>query len=60
MGDTARLLRAFLAYPVRTGAIAPSSRFLAARMIEDMRLSEAGVVVELGPGTGAFTRAILP
>jgi phospholipid N-methyltransferase len=60
MRDGARLLRAFLASPVRTGAIAPSSRFLAARMVEDMRLSEAGVVVELGPGTGAFTRAILP
>lgn len=37
----------------------PSSRWLAQRMTEDVGLEEARLVVELGAGTGAFTRAIL-
>jgi phosphatidylethanolamine/phosphatidyl-N-methylethanolamine N-methyltransferase len=59
MNDTLRFLKAFLQRPVATGAIAPSSRSLAARMVADMGLRQARTVVELGPGTGAFTRAIL-
>jgi phosphatidylethanolamine/phosphatidyl-N-methylethanolamine N-methyltransferase len=59
MNNNLRFLRAFLRRPMTTGAIAPSSRSLAARMVEDMGLREARTVVELGPGTGCFTRAIL-
>ncbi|HWC60049.1 MAG TPA: methyltransferase domain-containing protein [Verrucomicrobiae bacterium] len=36
----------------------PSSPWLAERMVADVGLDRAKVVVELGPGTGAFTRAI--
>ena len=54
-----KFLTLFLQRPVCTGAVAPSSRWLAAQMVEGMKLEEAEVVVELGPGTGAFTGTIL-
>lgn len=56
--DHARFLSAFFKGPVRVGAIAPSSAWLADRMSEDMGLRDARTVIELGPGTGVFTRAI--
>lgn len=59
MSDALRLLRAFVERPFATGAIAPSSRQLAAEMVAGMGLRDALTVVEVGPGTGAFTRAIL-
>jgi len=57
--DHARLLGAFVKGPTTVGAIAPSSRWLADRMTENMGLPDARTVVELGPGTGVFTRAII-
>lgn len=45
------------------GAIAPSSKALAKAMIRDVRLKPGDIVLELGPGTGAFTgyiRQIIP
>lgn len=49
----------FLRRPLMTGAVAPSSRRLAYRMTEGIGLEHARLVAELGPGTGAFTDAIL-
>lgn len=54
--DTGEFLREFARDPLHTAAVAPSSPALAAAMVEP--LPSSGVVVELGPGTGAFTRAI--
>ncbi|TCT01276.1 hypothetical protein B1808_01150 [Pseudofulvimonas gallinarii] len=50
--------RQWLRRPLSIAAISPSSRFLARRIIEAL---PAGTrrVIELGPGTGAFTRAML-
>jgi phosphatidylethanolamine/phosphatidyl-N-methylethanolamine N-methyltransferase len=59
MGDRARFLAAFVKRPFDTGSITPSSDQLAAAMVEGMGIPEADTVVELGPGTGVFTRAIL-
>ena len=59
MNDALRFLRAFATRPFATGAIAPSSRQLAAEMIAGMGLRDVSTVVELGPGTGAMTRVIL-
>ena len=59
LGDLVRFLGAFLRGPVNVGAIAPSSRWLAAAMIKDCGLDVSDTVVELGPGTGSFTRSIL-
>lgn len=62
MSDTGRFLRAFARDPLHTAAVAPSSPALAAAMTAAMTASlpDTGdpVVVELGPGTGAFTRAV--
>lgn len=41
------------------GAFAPSSRYLAQAMLSPLSLTNARVVVELGPGTGAMTQALL-
>ncbi len=59
MIENVSFLREFLRGPTRVGAIAPSSRWLARTMVESGGIQEADTVVELGPGTGSFTRAIL-
>lgn len=41
------------------GAVAPSSPALARRMMESAQIGQATHILELGPGTGAFTGAIL-
>ncbi len=56
--DHIRILGEFVRQPVHTGTVAPSSPWLAERLVEDMGLAEARTVVELGPGTGPFTRLI--
>ncbi len=58
MGDRAKFLAAFVRKPFDTGSITPSSAHLAEAMVEDMGIAEADTVVELGPGTGVFTRVI--
>jgi phospholipid N-methyltransferase len=50
----------FVSSPGSTGAILPSSRHLARRILEWVDLSRARAVVEFGPGTGAFTDLIVP
>lgn len=52
------MLEAFVRKPTRTGAVLPSSRELAELMTEAMGLETAETVVELGAGTGVFTRRI--
>jgi len=52
-------LREFLKNPNRTAAIAPSSPRLAERMLSGLDLAPMRSIVEYGPGTGVFTRAVL-
>ena len=52
-------LHAFLQRPQLVGSVIPSSRFLERRIIDLAGIDEAHTVVELGPGTGGTTRAIL-
>lgn len=52
-------LREFLKNPTRTAAIAPSSTRLAERMVSGLDLASMRSIVEYGPGTGVFTRAVL-
>ncbi|MER6788450.1 methyltransferase domain-containing protein [Streptomyces sp. NPDC000658] len=49
----------FLRHPLMTGAVAASSLRLAHAMTEGVGLERARTVVELGPGTGVFTDAVL-
>ena len=51
--------KGFLRNPKEVGSIIPSSRFLTRRVLACGRVHEARVIVELGPGTGVFTREIL-
>ena len=52
-------LRGFLRQPGRIGSVIPSSRFLERRVVEAAGIAHSRTVVELGPGTGGTTRAIL-
>lgn len=52
-------LQGFLKHPHLVGSVIPSSRFLERRLIEFSGIEKAGLVVELGPGTGGTSRAIL-
>jgi len=52
-------LRGFLRRPHQVGSVIPSSRFLERRLVELAELADARAVVELGPGTGGTTRALL-
>lgn len=52
-------IQEFLKHPLQIGSIIPSSRFLERRIIEATSIASASVIVELGPGVGGVTRAIL-
>jgi len=52
-------LKGFLRHPDLVGSIVPSSKFLEKRIVNAALTSKARLVVELGPGTGGTTRAIL-
>jgi phospholipid N-methyltransferase len=49
----------FLRRPGMVGSVIPSSRYLERRVVREARLARARLAVELGPGTGGTTRAIL-
>ena len=59
--ELALFLRRWLAHPLRIGAIAPSAPALARAMARaaQTKLTDGSLVVELGPGTGSVTRALL-
>jgi phosphatidylethanolamine/phosphatidyl-N-methylethanolamine N-methyltransferase len=58
-GDEAHFLKALAATPRLTGAVAPSGRALARAMAAALGHVPRGLVVELGPGTGPVTRALV-
>jgi phosphatidylethanolamine/phosphatidyl-N-methylethanolamine N-methyltransferase len=57
--DSTLFLREWFANPQRTGAVVPSSRQLAATMARWLPANPESFVLELGPGTGAVTQALL-
>lgn len=57
--ETWRFFQAFMKSPRVVASVVPSSGFLKRRIVQAARLPEAGVVVELGAGTGGTTRALL-
>ena len=59
LDDEARFLRSWLTNPLKTGAVSPSGKDLARAMAEPVDLSIPGDIVELGPGTGPVTEALL-
>jgi len=57
LADNLRFLRALVARPKNIGAIVPSSRVLARAIAREC--DPHGSVLELGPGTGVITEALL-
>ncbi|MGH9789680.1 MAG: class I SAM-dependent methyltransferase [Candidatus Acidiferrales bacterium] len=53
-------LHQYVVKPAIVGAVVPSSPALAREMVSWLELDRARAVLEFGPGTGAFTKAILP
>jgi phospholipid N-methyltransferase len=59
--NNSRLLfwRRYMHRPLGVGGVAPSGSSLARAMVETLAPSDEEVIVEIGPGTGPFTRALL-
>ena len=57
--DRLAFLKGFLREPGGVGSVIPSSRFLERKMVRMAEVAQAESVIELGPGTGGTTRAIL-
>lgn len=59
MNEQLEFLLEFVKDPIHTGAIAPSSKYLARFIVKQANVSAAKRIVEIGPGTGSFTTEIL-
>lgn len=56
--DKIRFFYSFLQSPKRIGSIVPSSSYLAKEMFQSIDFSRIKSIVELGAGTGVFTKII--
>lgn len=59
LADELRFLKTLFVNPRLTGAVSPSGRFLARAMARAVGAIGEGLVVELGPGTGPVTKALI-
>ena len=59
LDDEVRFLRSWIEKPLHVGAVMPSGRLLARTMAHYVDIHAGGPVVELGPGTGAITSALI-
>jgi phosphatidylethanolamine/phosphatidyl-N-methylethanolamine N-methyltransferase len=59
LDDEVRFLRSWIEKPLHVGAVMPSGRLLARTMAHYVDAGAEGSVVELGPGTGAITSALI-
>jgi phosphatidylethanolamine/phosphatidyl-N-methylethanolamine N-methyltransferase len=59
LDDEVRFLRSWIEKPLHMGAVMPSGRVLARTMAQYVDIKSSGPVVELGPGTGAITSALI-
>lgn len=54
-----KFLKEYIKHPRNTGAIAASTLQLAKGMVNGIDFNKANCIVEIGPGTGSFTREIM-
>src|SRR4030088_1152523 len=59
LDDEVRFLRSWIEKPLHMGAVMPSGRLLARTMAQYVDIDSEGPVIELGPGTGAITSALI-
>jgi len=55
----ALFIKEIIANPAEVGAVAPSSKYLGKKMVQQIPYKENSLVVELGAGTGAITKMLL-
>jgi phosphatidylethanolamine/phosphatidyl-N-methylethanolamine N-methyltransferase len=59
LDDEVRFIRSWIERPLSIGAVTPSGKILARAMARYVDPNSAGPVVELGPGTGPVTEALV-
>ena len=59
LDDEMQFIRSWMEKPLRTGAVMPSSKALARTMARYVDPNSTGPVIELGPGTGPVTEALV-
>ena len=59
LDDEMQFIRSWIEKPLRTGAVMPSSKALARAMARYVDPEGTGPVIELGPGTGPVTEALV-
>ena len=59
LDDEVQFLRSWIEKPLRTGAVIPSSKALARTMARHVDRTSEGPIIELGPGTGPVTAALV-
>jgi phosphatidylethanolamine/phosphatidyl-N-methylethanolamine N-methyltransferase len=59
LDDEVRFLRSWIEKPLHMGAVMPSGKVLARTMAQYVDVDSSAPVVELGPGTGAITNALI-
>jgi phosphatidylethanolamine/phosphatidyl-N-methylethanolamine N-methyltransferase len=59
LDDELQFIRSWIDKPLRTGAVMPSSKALARAMARGVDPQAPGPVIELGPGTGPVTAALV-
>ncbi len=59
LDDEMQFIRSWIEKPLRTGAVMPSSKALARTMAGYVDPTSTGPVIELGPGTGPVTEALV-
>jgi len=59
LDDEMQFIRSWIEKPLSTGAVMPSSRVLARAMARYVDPQSIGPVIELGPGTGPVTEALV-
>src|ERR1051325_11026610 len=59
LDDEVRFIRSWIEKPLSTGAVMPSGKVLARTMARYVDPQSNGPVIELGPGTGPVTQALV-
>lgn len=52
-------LKQYLLHPRQVGAVKPSSKYLAKKMVHHVSFEKAECIAEFGPGTGVFTEEVI-
>jgi phosphatidylethanolamine/phosphatidyl-N-methylethanolamine N-methyltransferase len=57
--DEVQFIRSWIEKPLSTGAVMPSGKLLARTMARQVDTETSGPIIELGPGTGPVTEALV-